>query len=170
MRGDESSKLTLVALSTHRNLSTAPLSLEGMQIDLLWTKNNRGDKVDNRVLAYHKVMHMCPLLHLALHFWAKLNPQGGAAPFQWADILSGEWCGSGFKPCHLTSAPSQLPFRSSFASSGQSIRPYTRAYLHTGVSALYAGNCFSFWTPTSQWGLSGNALPTYRRWPAESRR
>lgn len=91
MRGDEISRLTLVALSVHRNCVTAPLSLEAGSIDVQWAKGNYGDKIDVRLVPHNKTMHQCPLPHFGLHFWAKLNPPGGAQPFRWADITTGAW-------------------------------------------------------------------------------
>lgn len=93
MRGDELTRMTLVSLSTHVNTSTSPLPLEAVQIDVQYAKNNRGDKVDNRLLAHSKTIHKCPLLHMGIHMWAKLNPKDGPAPFRWCDIVSGDWCG-----------------------------------------------------------------------------
>ena len=91
MRGDESTRLNLAALSVHRNHVATPLSMESVQIDIQWAKDNRGDKVDMRLVPYHKKIHMCPLVHMALHFWARLNPPSGPAPFKWADLISGAW-------------------------------------------------------------------------------
>ena len=86
MRGDECTRLTISSLSVYRSTATEPLNLEGVQVDLQFTKTNFGDKVDNRVLASHSVIHEDYLVHGALHAWPRLE-----TPLRFADIKSGRW-------------------------------------------------------------------------------
>lgn len=86
LRGDESYSLTLSALSVSKNQATAPLAVEGVQIDIRFSKTNRGDKLDNRLLGNHCQIHMDAQLHMGLHVWGRME-----APFVWRDIKSGRW-------------------------------------------------------------------------------
>jgi len=89
-RGDDACALKLGALAPHCNSATAPYNLKGLQIRIQHGKTNDFQKLDIRPLTHAKIMHQCPLLHMAIFLWSRLNPPHGA-PLQYADIVSGAW-------------------------------------------------------------------------------
>jgi hypothetical protein len=90
-RGDEAVRISLNDISVMKLSSTQPLSMEGVVIEISFSKANRGVKGDMRMITHGRVVHRCPLLHLAVHCFQKISmPHGG--PLQWEDVVSGRWC------------------------------------------------------------------------------
>lgn len=92
VRGDDACRLTLVSLTKSVNKTTSPLHLDLLLVDIQFSKTNRGDKIDQRALTYHKVVHRDGLFHLGLHFYSKLASNLHGQPIQWSSIENGEWC------------------------------------------------------------------------------
>jgi len=90
LRGDDACALKLGALAPFSNSSTAPYNMDAIQVRIQHGKTNAFEKLDIRPLSDAKLVHQCPLLHMALYVWTKLNSPYGV-PLQMADIISGAW-------------------------------------------------------------------------------
>lgn len=91
LRGDDACNLRLVMFSPYSTTVTSPHRAFGVQCNVQMSKTNPGDRVDLRAMVSHRYVNQDSLVHLGLHFWAKLCGSHGR-PFQWTSIISGEWC------------------------------------------------------------------------------